>query len=78
MPDLTISYKNKDIHSSANLIANADRIDETLMYVTHLIVSSDMTQGEAKSIINTLSNALGYDMPYALEYYNSYKNLTSR
>lgn len=79
MPDLTISYKNKDIKASAELVANADRIEETLIYVIHLIVSSTMPQKESERIINTLAKTLGYNnIPSALEYYKSLNNLMLR
>jgi SpoVK/Ycf46/Vps4 family AAA+-type ATPase len=79
MPDLTISYKNKDIKNSADIVSASGRINETLMYVIQLLVRSDMSKVESDRIIATLVKSLGYDnITYAYEYYNSFKNLTSR
>ncbi len=79
MPDLTISYKNKDIKNSADIVSTSGRIEETLIYVVQLLVSGGMLKIEADKIIKILANTLGYDnVTYIYEYYTSLKNLTSQ
>lgn len=79
MPDLSVSYKNKNLESAYSVIINANRIRETILLVSQLISESDMKHDMEENIIHTLSSNLGIeDSSPLLEYLNSLKNIMSK
>ncbi len=79
MPDLSVSYKNKNLESAYSVIINANRIRETVLFVSQLISESDMKHDMEKNIIHALSSNLGFeDSSPLFEYLNSLKNITSK
>lgn len=78
MPDLSIPYKNKNLESAYAMIINANRIKETILFVSQLICESDMEHDTEKNIIQDLSSNLALeDSSLLLEYLNSLKKIAS-
>ncbi len=79
MPDLSVSYKNKNLESAYSVIINANRIRETILFVSQLISESNMDHSVEEKIIHALSSNLGLeDSSPLLEYLNSLKNIMSK
>lgn len=76
MPDLSISYRNKDLTISADIIREANRTDETIMYIAHILVNSNLSN---ENRVAVLESAVAYldstKKDFALEYLKSLNNL---
>lgn len=51
MPDLSISYKDKDLDNTAKIIEDADRSEETLIYVAQILSNANISAADASTII---------------------------
>lgn len=51
MPDLSISYKDKNLENTAKIIEDADRSEETLIYVAQILSNANISASEASDII---------------------------
>lgn len=79
MPDLSVSYKNKNLESAYSVIINANRIREAILLVSQLISESDMRHDMEENIIHVLASNLRIeDSSPLLEYLNSLKNIMSK
>lgn len=78
MPDLSVSYKNKNLDSAYSVIINANRIRETMLFVLQLLSESDMEHDVEENVIHVLSSNLGFEESLLLfEYLNSLKHIMS-
>lgn len=78
MPDLSISYKHKNIEPNCSVIEKANRVRETILFVSQLICESDMKHDTEQYIIHTLASKLGIENSSTLfEYLYSLKNIAS-
>lgn len=51
MPDLSISYKGKNLENTAKIIEDADRSEETLIYVAQILSNANISASDASDII---------------------------
>jgi SpoVK/Ycf46/Vps4 family AAA+-type ATPase len=58
MPDLTISYRNKDLKKSAETILNAGRTDETIIYIAQIITNSNLSMDDGCSVMVSATTIL--------------------
>ena len=78
MPDLTVSYRNKELSDAAETVINANRVNETLMYVAHILCGATMVHDDATAIIERTASIL--DAPKindAVEYFESLYKLNA-
>lgn len=76
MPDLSISYKNKDLTISADTIRDADRTDETVVYIAQILVKSNLSDENKVAVIESAVTLLDNSIrESALKYLKSLNNL---
>lgn len=51
MPDLSISYKGKNLENTAKIIEDANRSEETLIYVAQILSNANINASDASDII---------------------------
>lgn len=79
MPDLSISYKNKDLQSSAESVIEAKRVGETLIYISQLLSKANINNENAISIIEQASSILDPEKTKTVvEYLESLNKLQSK
>lgn len=79
MPDLSISYKNKELQSSAESIIDAGRVSETLIYVSQLLSKAYVNNKTAILIIEQAARILDPSKSkVAIEYLESLNKIQSK
>lgn len=78
MPDLSISYKDKNIESTCQAIIDANRVEETLRYMAYLLGHLNLNPKEEEEVLVTLCNKLHYNK-YGLiqKFLDTYKLIIS-
>lgn len=61
MPDLSISYKHKNLDSACQSIINANRVKETLRYMVYLLGNLDLKFEEAEKTLTVLCEKLHFE-----------------
>ena len=76
MPDLSISYKNKDLTISAEIIRDANRTDETIIYIAQILANSNLSNEDRIGVMETAVLYLDSSKKEtALEYFKSLNKL---
>ncbi len=75
MPDLSVSYKNKDLQSSAENIVDANRVSETLVYVAQILCSSSVDTKKSIETIEKASELLKSPTAIAVNYLESLQKI---
>lgn len=53
MPDLTVSYSNKDLTISAETIRDDNRTDETVVYIAQILVNSNLSYEDRVAVLES-------------------------
>lgn len=78
MPDLSVSYKHKNLDSACESIIEANRIEETLRYMVYLLGNLNLKPGEAENVLAALCKKFHYGKYDLLQnYLESYKSMLS-
>lgn len=75
MPDLSVSYKNKDLQSSAENIVDANRVSETLVYVAQILCRSSVDTKKSIETIEKASELLKSPTAIAVDYLESLQKI---
>ncbi len=78
MPDLSISYKGKNLENTAKIIEDADRSEETLIYVAQILSNANISASDASDIIEIAAAKLhSLKASDVTTYYNLTKKILS-
>lgn len=76
MPDLSVSYKHKDLDSACQSILDANRVNEVLRYIVYLLGHLKVTSKESNYIFNILCKKLQCkNTALYIQYLESYKSI---
>ena len=76
MPDLSISYKDKNLENSAKIIEDAERKEETLISVAQILSNANISATEACDVIEIAATKLNSSKAAEVKtYYGSCLNL---
>lgn len=75
MPDLSVSYRNKDLQSSAETIVDANRVSETLLYIAQILCCSSVDTKKSIETIEKASELLKSPTAIAVEYLESLQKI---
>ncbi len=78
MPDLSISYKDKNLENSAKIIEDAERKEETLISVAQILSNANISATEASDIIEIAATKLNSSKAAEVKaYYDIIKKILS-
>lgn len=78
MPDLSISYKDKNLENSSKIIEDAERKEEALICVAQILSNANISATEASDIIEIAATKLSSSKTAEVKkYYDLIKNILS-